>query len=166
MKTLVHPLLESFGGWPVILDSNLLLLHWCSSFDPSLVRTFKRLNSFQPNDPFILAETLAGLGELQTTPHVLTEVSNVANSLPLWKKPAWSTHISKGIVLIPEFYEPAFQILADPGSSEFGVTDAALSRLAANGLILTIDWRLASMLSSRGLAAINFKHLRPGGIYA
>lgn len=163
MKTLVHPLLDPYLGWPVVLDSNLLLLHWCSSFDPSLIRTFKRLNAFEPNDLDILAETLAELGDLQTTPHVLTEVSNLANSLPSWKKLAWSAHISGGIAVIPEFYEPASQIMADPGSSEFGLTDAALARLAVDRVILTMDWRLASMLNSRGLAGINFKHLRPGG---
>jgi len=37
-----------------------------------------------------------------------------------------------------------------------------LARLAVNRVILTIDWRLASMLNSRGLAGINFKQLRPG----
>ena len=68
--------------------------------------------------------------------------------------------------MIPEIYETALQIMADPGSSEFGITDAALSRLATNHLILTIDWRLASMLRSRGLAGINFKHLRPGATFA
>jgi hypothetical protein len=162
MKILAHPLLDPYLGWPVVLDSNLLLLHWCSSFDPSLIRTFKRLNAFEPNDLYVLAETLAGFGELQTTPHVLTEVSNLASSLPSWRKPAWSVHISGGIALIPEFYEPAAQIMADQRSSEFGLTDAALVRLAAEHVILTIDWRLASMLNSRGLAGINFKHLRPG----
>ncbi len=162
MKILAHPLLDPYLGWPVVLDSNLLLLHWCSSFDPSLVKTFKRLNAFEPTDLYLLAETLAGLGELQTTPHVLTEVSNLANSLPSWKKPAWSVHISSGIVLIPENYEPASQIMSDPVSNVFGLTDAALVRLAANRVILTIDWRLASLLDSCGLAGVNFKHLRPG----
>jgi len=161
-----HPALVPFLGWPVVLDSNLLLLHWCASFDPSLVKTFKRLNAFGPSDTFILGETLAALGELRTTPHVLTEVSNLANALPSWRKPAWSLHISHGVALIPEFYEPASTIMTDPGSVEFGLTDAALTRLASNYLILTIDWRLASLLNSRGLAGINFKHLRAGGILA
>lgn len=165
MRTLTHPLLEPYQGWPVVLDSNLLLLYWCSGFDPTLVRTFKRLNAFEPNDLYILAEALVAFGELQTTPHVLTEVSNLANSLPSWKKPAWSLHISDGIKLIPEFYEPASMIMADPESSEFGLTDAALTRLAVNHVILTIDWRLASMLRARELAGINFKHLRMSSIY-
>lgn len=161
-----HPALTPFLGWPVVLDSNLLLLHWCSSFDPSLIRTFKRLNAFNSNDIFILGETLAALGELRTTPHVLTEVSNLANALPSWRKPAWSLHISEGVALIPEFHEPASTIMTDPGSAEFGLTDAALTRLAADHVILTIDWPLASILNYRGLAGINFKHLRPGGILA
>jgi hypothetical protein len=165
MKHTHHPALDAFQGWPVVLDSNLLLLYWCASFDPSLIRTFKRLNAFSPSDVFILGDALSALGELRTTPHVLTEVSNLANALPSWRKPAWSLHISGGISLVPELYEPASLIVAGKGFAEFGLTDAALMRLAAEHLILTIDWRLASMLSSCGLAGINFKHLRPGGIF-
>jgi hypothetical protein len=166
MKQTNHPALDAFLGWPVVLDSNLLLLYWCASFDPSLIRTFKRLNAFSSADAFILGDALSALGELRTTPHVLTEVSNLANSLPSWKKPAWSLHISGGIALIPELYEPASRIMASSNLSEFGLTDAALMRLAADHLILTIDWHLASMLRSCGLAGFNFKHLRPGGILA
>ena len=159
-----HPALDAFLGLPVVLDSNLLLLYWCASFDPSLIRTFKRLNAFSTADSFILGDALSALGELRTTPHVLTEVSNLANALPSWRKPAWSLHISGGIALIPELYEPASFIAADASFSEFGLTDAALLRLASDHLILTIDWRLVSMLGSCGLAGVNFKHLRPGGI--
>jgi hypothetical protein len=166
MKPPNHPALDPFLGWPVVLDSNLLLLHLCASFDPSLIRTFKRLNAFHPSDIFILNETLAALGELRTTPHVLTEVSNLANALPSWRKPAWSLHIFEGIALIPEFHEPASIIMADTCSSEFGLTDAALARLATDHVILTMDWPLASMLNFRGLAGINFKHLRLGGVLA
>lgn len=158
-----HPLLEPYLGWPVVLDSNLLLLHWCASFDPMLVGTFKRLNAFDLADIYILAETLMALGELRTTPHVLTEVSNLANGLPSWKKLAWSYHISEGIAVTPEFYESASTILTDTESAGFGLTDAAISRMADDNVILTMDWRLASMLNSRGRAGINFKHLRPGG---
>lgn len=161
-----HPALDPFLGWPVVLDSNLLLLHWCTSFDPLLIKTFKRLNAFDLSDTFLLHDALAAFGELRTTPHVLTEVSNLSNALPSWKKPAWGLHISKGVALIQEFYEPASIIMKDPGSVEFGLTDAALTRLATDHVILTIDWRLTSMLNSRGLAGINFKHLRAGGILA
>jgi hypothetical protein len=164
MKAAHHPLLEPYLGWPVALDSNLLLLYWCASFDPMLVLTFKRLNAFHSEDIYVLGETLTAFGELRTTPHVLTEVSNLANGLPSWKKPAWSQHIAEGIVLIPEVYEAASTIMTDAESAEFGLTDAALMRLAEDHVILTIDWHLANLLSSRGRAGINFKHLRPGAM--
>jgi len=166
MNLALHPLLAAYRGWPVVLDSNLLLLHWCSTFDPSLIKTFKRLNAFETKDINLLGETLNGLGELRTTPHVLTEVSNLSNALPSWRKPAWSVHTSGGIAIIPEVYETARNIVSDPGAIGFGLTDAALAMLASDHLILTIDWALASMLNSRGLAGINFKQLRPGGLFA
>lgn len=167
MKIATHPLLDPYLGWPVVLDSNLLLLYWFGSFDPSLVKTYKRLdNSFGLNDLLILDEALACLGELLTTPHVLTEVSNLANALPSWRKTAWSDHIAQGIELVSESFEPAAEILEDRGAAEFGLTDAALTRMTVNHLILTIDWRLAGWLQTRGLAAVNFKHLRPGGLFA
>lgn len=148
MKQANHPALDAFLGWPVVLDSNLLLLYWCASFDPALIRTFKRLNTFSPADAFILGDALSALGELRTTPHVLTEVSNLANALPSWRKPAWSLHISGGIALIPELYEQASLIMGNSNFPEFGLTDAALMRLAVDHLILTMDWHLASTLAS------------------
>jgi hypothetical protein len=162
MKQEFHPLLEPHLGWPVVLDSNLLLLHWCTGFDPLLIKTFKRLNEFEAVDLYILDELLKVLGELRTTPHVLTEVSNLANALPAWRKSAWAAYVQGSVPFIPEFHEPAATILSDPLWATFGLTDAALSRLASDHLIVTIDWRLASSLQMRGLAALNFKHLRPG----
>lgn len=164
MKQEIHPLIQPYLGHPVILDSNLLLLHWCADFDPLLVKSFKRLNEFQPVDLYILEELLHVLGELRTTPHVLTEVSNLANALPAWRKAAWANHVQRGVTLIPEFHEPATVILSDPIWAEFGLTDAAMSRLASDHLIVTIDWRLASSLQARGFAALNFKHLRSGRV--
>lgn len=161
MKQESHPLFKPHLGWPVVLDSNLLLLHWCAGFDPFLIKTFKRLNEFEPVDLYILEELLQVLGGLWTTPHVLTEASNLANALPAWRKSEWAAYLQDRVPLIYEFHEPAATILTDPLWAAFGLTDAALSRLASNHLIVTIDWRLASSLQARGLAALNFKHLRP-----
>ena len=42
---------EAYLGKPVILDANLLLLHWCASFDPELYSTHSSgLNSFESDD--------------------------------------------------------------------------------------------------------------------
>ncbi|MGD0096462.1 MAG: hypothetical protein ABSB60_08205 [Terracidiphilus sp.] len=159
MKVADNALLKRYIGKPAILDSNLLLLQWCAGFDPDLVVTFKRLNTFQIEDIELLAETLNLFSAINTTPHVLTEVSNLANSLPVWIKEDWSKYFSGKIQVISEKWTSAATI----ATSEFmrlGLTDAALAALADTHVILTLDFPLSNLLESRGLNVINFTHLR------
>jgi hypothetical protein len=152
-------LMAAYAGWPVILDSNLLLLRWCGLIDVSLLKTFKRLQGFDLNDIQVLGEVLSALGDLKTTPHVLTEVSNLANSLSSWRKPAWTNFLASQVNLIEEQWEPATRILQDAALALFGLTDAAIARLARTHVILSVDWPLCNYLATRGLAAINFNYL-------
>jgi hypothetical protein len=159
MRLSDHPLLKPHVGKAAILDSNLLLFEWCVRFDADLVTTFKRLNSFQIEDIDLLAETLKVFSAIRTTPHVLTEVSNLANSLPEWIKEDWSGFFSQQIEAIPEEWIPAAKV----AQSEFlwlGLTDAALASLASTHIILTLDFPLSNSLESRGFDVINFTHLR------
>lgn len=159
MKLSDHAVLKPYVGKAAILDSNLLLLSWCASFNPHLVTTFKRLNSFQMEDVELLSETLKMFSEVRTTPHVLTEISNLANSLPWWAKEDWVEHFSQQIEAIPEEWNSAASIC----KSDFmwlGLTDAALSALAATYVIVTLDFPLSNSLESQGLNVINFTHLR------
>lgn len=159
MRTADNPLLKPFVGWPAILDSNLLLLYWCASFERELASRFKRLNCFQVEDIDLLTETLKVFSAVRTTPHVLTEVSNLANQLPSWIKDDWSEHFSRQIQVIPEEWTSAASI-ATGGYMQLGMTDAALAALASTHVILTIDFPLSNRLESRGLNVINFTHLR------
>ncbi len=159
MNLAASPLLKSYAGKPAILDSNLLLLQWCASFDRELVRSFKRLNCFQIEDIDLLSETLKIFSVIRTTPHVLTEVSNLANSLSRWVKEDWAEHFSRHIEVIPEEWTPAAAI-ATGDFMWLGLTDAALAALATTHVILTIDFPLSNSLESRELNVINFTHLR------
>ena len=159
MKAADNPLLKPYIGKPAVLDSNLLLLHWCASFDPELVTTFKRLNSFEVVDMDLLSETLKIFSAVRTTPHVLTEVSNLANALPEWRKEDWAEHFSKQIQVIPEEWTSAATI-ATGDFMWLGLTDAALAALATTHVILTLDFPLSNSLESQGLNVINFTHLR------
>src|SRR6266567_2020300 len=144
MRLSEHPLLKPHVGKPAILDSNLLLFSWCSDFHPALVSKFKRLSSFQIEDVDLLSETLKVFPVLKTTPHVLTEVSNLANQLPSWLKEDW---IPAATIAHNELFW-------------LGLTDAGLAQLASTHVILTIDFPLSNSLESRGLNVINFTHLR------
>jgi hypothetical protein len=159
MKLSDYPLLRPYVGKPAILDSNLLLLNWCVQFDPSLVKSFKRLNTFRLTDFDLLVEVLKLFPVLRTTPHVLTEVSNLANSLPEWVKQDWSRHFSQQIRVIPEDLTPSVTA-AESELIWLGLTDAALATLATTHVVLTIDFPLSNALAGRGLNVINFVHLR------
>jgi len=153
------PLLKPYVGKPAILDSNLLLLQWCAGFDKELVSNFKRLNCFQDEDIELLSETLKVFSVIRTTPHVLTEVSNLANSLPQWIKEDWAGHFSRQIQVIPEEWTSAATI-ATGDFMWLGLIDAALASLAKTHVILTLDFPLSNSLESQGLNVINFTHLR------
>jgi hypothetical protein len=156
----VRALTAAYSGWPVILDSNLLLLRWCGTLDIWLLKTFKRLQGFEISDVQALEEILSTLGVVKTTPHVLTEVSNLANALPSWKKLAWTNHFTEQICLLEEQWEPATEVLQDRSLGVFGLTDAAIGQLARTHVILSVDWPLCNHLTARGMAAINFHSLR------
>lgn len=159
MKSAVNPQLRRYRGKSVILDANVLLLYWCASFDSDLVRTFKRLNSFSSEDIELLHQTLKVFSTISTTPHVLTEVSNLANALPQWRKEDWASHFASQVGIVDEKWLPAQSIVRSPAIF-LGLTDAALCELASTHVILTIDFPLANALDSRGLSVINFTHLR------
>lgn len=159
MNLAENPLLKPYVGKPAILDANILLLLWCTTFDPGLIHTFKRLNSFEAEDIEILTETLNIFSVVRTTPHVLTEVSNLANGLPGWRKSNWSAHFSRQIEVISEEWVPAKEIASSP-MLVFGLTDATLASLASTHVVLTLDFPLSNSLESQGLNVINFTHLR------
>jgi hypothetical protein len=152
-------LVERFEGFPALLDANLLLLYLCASLYRGLIGTFKRLNSFSEEDADLLQAALAFFPTLRTTPHVLTEVSNLANSLPRWRRDAWAEHFARGIQTIPEEWILAQEIVKEP-AFRLGITDACLCKLASSHVVLTIDFPLSNCLESKKLNVINFNHLR------
>ncbi len=155
MKRAENPLLKRYIGKPVILDTNVLLLYWCASFDPELVHTFKRLNSFFRADIDLLHRILKSFSEIRTTPHVLTEVSNLANSLPQRRKEDWTSHFARQVRVIEEDFISSQTIVRTPAVF-LGLTDAALYMLAAKNVILTIDFPLSNYLESKHLNVVNF----------
>ena len=153
-------------GKSVLLDSNLLLVFLAGSFDPSLFGSFKRISDYTLNDYDLLVRLLSFFKTLLTTPHILTEVSNLANSLPEWLKPDWHRNIAALIASeqdhssLKEQWTPAIELAKMPEFVAFGITDAALAKLASDALVVTEDHRLSGFLQSQGVPVLNFGDLR------
>jgi len=157
----MNPFIKRYRGKPAILDTNLLLLLWCADFDPELLGSFKRLKTYSKKDLELLRDTLKHFPILRTTPHVLTEVSNLANSLPSRRKEEWAEYFGSRLETIPEEWIPAKSIATEP-SFFLGLTDAGLGILASSHVILTMDFPLSNYLETMRLNVINFNHLRWG----
>jgi hypothetical protein len=164
--TLEEQFFVKHKGKSVLLDSNLLLVFLSGSLSPRLFGQFKRVSTYTLDDYELLVRLLSSFTILLTTPHILTEVSNLANSLPEWLKPDWhrnlaalidSQHDTPGL---RERWTPVTDLAQMPEFLAFGITDAALTELSSEALVVTEDYRLSGVLRSQGVPVLNFGDLR------
>lgn len=151
----------------LLIDSNLLLLLIMGSFNRSLIGTFKRLAMFTKEDFSFLQMLVAQCKTIIVTPHILTEFSNLANSLPHRQKEEWSIFFREWIVkALEERQIGAVEIAASNAFLYFGITDAAMFHASTEVSVLTIDARLAAYLQSQDRNVINFNHLRQAWLFS
>jgi hypothetical protein len=155
-------LVERYINKGLLIDSNLLLLHLIGSYDIRLVRTggVSKLSQYSEEDFGILQRLMKAFAKTVTTPHVLTEVTNLATDLPALTR---ESCLCEFIGVFGEFDELKLDSLEMAQRQEFrylGLTDTALAKLSTEFLVLTSDARLVGRLNNMGLEALNFNHLR------
>lgn len=148
-------------GRGVLPDANLLLLYFVGSVDRKIVPSFKRTSNFLPEDYDFLAQALACFRRVVSTPHVLTEVSNLAGSLFGKHRQRFFEELARGISVIDEQHAPAADLSSEETFFRFGITDSAVFRQARGQyLVLTEDLPLAAHLERSGIDVLNFTNLR------
>jgi hypothetical protein len=164
--TLEEELFARHAGRGVLLDSNLLLVFLSGLVGTHLFQRFKRISGYTIKDFELLVRLLGCFDVLLTTPHILTEVSNLANSLPGPHKREWYLNLAtliaseQGTVVLREKWTPAVELAGLPEFVAFGITDAALSKLSSDALVITEDYRLSGVLNGQGTDVLNFGDLR------
>lgn len=148
-----------YRGGKLLLDSNLLLLFLIGTYDLSLIESFKRLSAFKVDDFEVLRTFMSQFTIFLTTPHLLTEVNGLANSLPEHIRQSWHEHFIRQLALLFEIHEPGSYLVQSPVFLKFGLADAALCQAGAGSLILTEDTRLAPWLISLGLSVLTLADL-------
>ncbi len=152
-------LFREYRGKSVLLDANLLLLLLIGTFQRERIATFKRTAQFSAEEFDILSGLLTHFRAIVTTPHLLTEVSNLANSLPEHLKSSWAEHFSTNIQSLVEIFHPAAEIVQEPAFNPFGLSDAALQKASPKTLVITDDFRLSGYLRSLGAPTLNFREV-------
>ena len=152
-------LIAQHKGKSVLLDSNLLLLMLVGTFQRTRVESFKRTAHFSLLEFDLLLALLTNFRSIVTTPHILTEVSNLSNSLSEHLKASWWEHFATLAGSFLEVYEPAANIIKESTFNPFGLTDAAIQHAAGRSLVVTEDYRLSGVLQALGLNVLNFRHI-------
>ncbi|MBD0320928.1 MAG: hypothetical protein ICV87_11380 [Gemmatimonadetes bacterium] len=145
----------------VLVDTNLLLMYLVGAHDPDEIPRFKRTQQFTSGDHALLTDFLGLFRRVVTTPHILTEVSNLAGQLADRTRTGVFETLSEGIELFHERHTPASELAAEPAFPRFGIADAAvLHEAKGRYLVLTDDFRLSQYLQSEGVDVFNFHHLQ------
>ena len=150
-----------YVGAGVLVDTNLLLMYLVGAHDPGEIPRFKRTKQFTAGDHALLTGFLGLFRQVVTTPHILTEVSNLAGQLADHTRTGVFETLGAGIGLFDERHTPASDLAEDPAFPRFGITDTAVLREAKGRyLVLTDDFRLSQYLQSEGVDVFNFHHLQ------
>ena len=157
--TAADEIFQRFRGKPILLDANLLLLYLIGTFQRERIPVFKRTASFTMLEFDQLVSLLTQFRIIVTTPHILTEVSNLANALPEYLKSSWSEHFSERVMSLHEVWEPATRLVEETAFNPFGLADAAIQSAAKDILVLTEDFRLSRYLATSGILSLNFRDL-------
>jgi len=153
-------LLAGSGSRSLLLDSNLLLLWITAQYDLRLLATFKRVQMFTQDDAILLAWIIDQFDSVVTTAHVVTEASNLGNSLSSNSRLGWFTTLSEFSTTTLEETHRLNILASCEEFIRFGVTDCALSNLSAKYRVLTTDHRLSNYAREHDMPVLNFNDLR------
>ena len=155
-------LINKYKTKGILIDANLALLYLVGITDQRLIGDgkYNKLSKYNIDDYELLLRLKRVFKKAVTTPHVLTEVSNLTNDLPEKTKSACLKKFYEAFVEIAELSIQSMDAAQRPEFHFLGLTDSALAHVSDQYLIVTDDARLVQKMSESGLEALNFSHLR------
>jgi hypothetical protein len=149
-------------GYPHKTARSLFLLFVIGSYDSNEIPKFKRTQTFVPEDYFTLIRIVDLYDKILTTPNILTEVSNLTGQIKEYQISDCFNIFSKSIELLDEYYFTSIDVSKRNEFINYGLTDTSIIHLMNENecMVLTDDFKLYNYLSSQGLDAINFNHVR------
>ena len=147
----------------LLIDTNLLIGLVVGTLDRKLIENNRAaIRPFTEKDFDLLVEFVGRFTRLITTPHILTELSNLTGKLHS-RLHQDVRLVIKQLVLRRTFEEnvSATTLVEHDLFTRFGVADTAIHLVAPNKyLVLTDEVALAQTLSTRGVDVVNFNHIR------
>jgi hypothetical protein len=143
------------------VDTNLFIGFLVGKYDRRQLINCRATKAFQPADFDLLEAFLNNFVILITTPHILTEVSNLAGKLPESQHAGFRKFLGGVITSITEEPLEARKISMDESFPRLGITDTAIGLISRGKyLVLTDEFELYGSLEKRGIDVVNFTHIR------
>ena len=149
----------------LLLDTNLLLLLFIGGKDISLIKKAKTLSAYTEEDYELLQEFASRkrFTDLLTTPHIITEVSNLLGKERNDIKQNGREAVVEFLSRCNECSDSSVKLASDPEFSRLGIIDVAIIAAAnASVFVLTAYLPLYLHCSRSGLNVANFNHVRQG----
>ncbi len=146
----------------LLIDSNLLVLLLVGRTNPARIANFKRTSAYDLAAYELLEQFVSAFDRKLTTPHILTEVSNLT-SLSGHEFASCRALMKDFVEVTEELFELSRVVVQDHAFPRLGLTDAAIAKLGTNVLVVTDDFDLYRALPARGIDTINFSHMRSVG---
>jgi hypothetical protein len=162
MEVYVRELVSRHRRGGILVDTNLLLLFFVGGYDRGLIERFPRTaNRFVPTDFDLLAGLFGGFERTVTTPHILTEVSNLMGYLTGRARSEGLAWLAHSIPAMRETYVAGAELATRESFVRLGITDTSIIEIASEPyLVLTDDFRLYNYLATQNKDVLNFNHIR------
>jgi rRNA-processing protein FCF1 len=147
----------------LLLDTNLLLPYLVGLLHPRYLEACgSRTRYFGQEDYPLLVRFVALFDPLVTTPHILTEVSNLIGQQLKGRVLTEVRALFHALIArLSERFEASATVSAQEDFLRFGLTDAAISMTPPNRyLVLTDDAQLDHLLRRRRVDVVNFNQVR------
>jgi hypothetical protein len=152
--------IKKFREKGILIDTNLLMLLLVGSYNEDEIISFKRTKNYIIEDYKYLTSFLAKFKKHIYTPNILTEMTNLTDSINSEPNYSFFQHIKFALSVFSEDSVSSEEIMQLKSFLKFGLADAVNCQLSDKYLVLTDDLRLYSYLANQGLPAINFNHIR------
>ena len=152
--------INKFRKKGVSLDTNSFLVYLVGMVDRDLVPKFKRTSNYRAEDFDLLAALIQPVKKLFTTPHVATELDNLASHLDEMNAKRFRDLFELLIPKMKESHQSAKKLCKESAYKQFGLADASINEVGRSRLILTDDLPLLSYIENTGGNVLNFANLR------
>lgn len=160
---MIKDLIARYRDRGLLIDANLLVGLVIGLLDRNYLKDNRAtIRPFTAEDFDLLVIFVERFNRLITTPHLLTEVSNLCGKLPKGLHEAVRRIIQRLVNhKITETNIGAVDIVNHDLFLRLGVADTAIQLIAPNQyLVMTDELTLFGTLHKRGVDVINFNHIR------